>query len=1137
MNNTMRFNSLLIVVVALVVRMTAVGQVACFDKGLDGWKAWGEGDSSCVSTLGHAAPGCVALECGRGQVMTLHREFALKPGRYLVSAWLRGADIQDGLWGFAVWLFYSVGGDDTTTVVKDIKGTFEWSRVSYTLDVPAESKKTDIWIRLKAAGLLWIDDISVEPYAGEPVKYRFDRSESPFPKPNPVGVGLMCENCYRWWAPTASHCLVCGAALVPVAGGGVTNALASQPAERLLLGFEPESQAVEAKRFPQREPASTSATQGKYSGVVRFGRYNNLTFQDPEMRDWSGYDYIGMDVFNPLPTLESFNVTISDMPGSSYWNQLNHVTRLAPGWNQLRFHVNRYVGERGSVKIKRYLDLHNIHRMWFAIAPENKRQVDAPFLVDNIRLLKAPPAPAPVAGMKAFDFVAEKFRAQRGFLPILENHRYHSDVGFGFIDAHVWRSHDSQYADTLNRDGVFVDSGTFAVDVPDGRYLVMLCVNALGYWNEHFWNHRQVTVEGRVVLDETRTNVASRVADFLRFQDIEPELKDDPYDLYLGELFKPLVTEVEVKDGRLEIGFSGDQSGVCLNWLLVAPVERRPAVDVFLRELRQVQKDEFANLARMVTPAAVVEEGAVSETQRKAELYTALVDSDVLVRPNDILATSGTEIRLEGGVGERPLQSFMVRNLGTVAAPLQLSLSPLVAADGGARILPEPDWVRRAVNQYQCHSYNHETFEIAPRFLRRLGPEGITLVPGRSLMAWCQIPIRAGDKPGTYHGELTVKLGAAATVYPVVLTVHPYVLPPLDVGAGFLGFDLIRFLFNPPPDAAEFSKVMRRNTLDQLACRGFSTWSGLPPADLVRHGTEWRVESPEGDDMMAYAKSIGFNQLVFTYGGGLESVLNLDNQGEIAGVPQADYRRISAAALKVAISNWLPVSVTYSDEAAGYSSAVARDMKRSEILKTHYPFLRRSGATAVHGTMGEGAAELNRQFTDVLLSSQTREEAERIKSRGDKWGFYNMSLGLFTYDRPAFGLGLFVMREHGLDYLLNWALSFANNYPYYDLDGREHDAMMLFPRIDGELCAALKFEWAAQGVEDCRMLMLLQKLAKDAGPRGADSLAWVAQHGSAVDPYAQGIDAYPGHLTHTMKSHDCEALRRETRRRILELVK
>jgi hypothetical protein len=211
-------------------------------------------------------------------------------------------------------------------------------------------------------------------------------------------------------------------------------------------------------------------------------------------------------------------------------------------------------------------------------------------------------------------------------------------------------------------------------------------------------------------------------------------------------------------------------------------------------------------------------------------------------------------------------------------------------------------------------------------------------------------------------------------------------------------------------------------------------------------------------------------------------------------------------------------------------------MKRAEILKTYYPFLRRSGATAVRGAMGKQASDLNRQFTDLLLSSQTQAYADGLKASGAKWGFYNISLGLFTYDRPAFGQGLFVMRKHGMDYLLNWALSLANNYPYYDLDGREHDAMMLFPRTDGELGAALKFEWAAQGVEDCRMLMLLEQLAGAAGPRGAESKAWVDAHGSAVDPYAQADTSYPAKLTRERTAKDCEAFRRELRKRILELL-
>lgn len=1122
---------------SMVLASSAWGaMISDFAKGKQEWSAWGDGSSSWVSTLGHEAPGCIALECGAGQTMTLHKAFTLAPGRYRVTAWLRGDDIQMGGWGCAVWLFYSTStNDQVSTVVKDLHGSFNWSKASYTIDVPQGLKATQIWFRLKASGSLWLDDISVEAYDGAPIAWSFEPSSIPLPAPSAPGTGILCDNCYRWWPSGSLACPLCGAALEPVGQPGQSLSNQAVTAERLLLGFEPESATNETGRSNLRDIRDGSASGGSHAAVIRYGVYNNLNMTQPGMRDWAGYDYLAMDVFSPSPDLEPFAVMISDLAGSSYWNQLNHLTRLAPGWNHLRFHVNRYVGERGSVKIKRYLDLHHIERMWFAVAPEGAKKLTGEFLIDNIRLEKGAPVPAPGEGIRAFDFTSEKFRAQAGFTAILEKHRYHKDVGFGFREAQVWRTHDSEYADSLNRSGIFLNKGKFQVDVPEGRYVVYLCLNALGYWYEHFWSHRQVSVQGQVVLDEARTNVASRLADFLRFQDVEPQPSDNPYDLYLSGIFAPLIVETDVHDRGLELAFSGDQSGVCLNWLIVAPAAKRHEVDRYLQELVPLQKEEFANQCRLVTRTPVVESNAVARVSGDSHLYTALINSDVVVRPDDLYATQGESIHLEGGVGERPLQSILIRNCDSRSHRLKVTLSALASADGVGRIEPDADGVRRAVNQYQCHSYNHETYELAPRYLRRLGVEGVEVPARQSLMVWCQIPITAAMRPGPYHGNLSIEMEGASQAYPVELTVYPYALPPLDVGAGFLGFDVIRLGFNPPPGTAEMNMAWRRKTLAALVCRGFNTWSGMPEMKLVKHGDAWRAESPEGDDLMAYAKSLGLTQTIYTYGGGLNAVLALDAAGPVNDLPLDEYRRVSATAIREAVSNWLPLSVTFSDEAAGYTGTIERDLKRARMLAQYYPFLRRSGATGILGKMGEQSAELNEGFTDLLVSSQDAAHAARIKARGASWGFYNICLGLFTYDRPAFGKGLFVMRKHGMDVMLNWALGNSNNYPYYDLDGREYDAMMMFPRADGELCAALKLEWAAQGVEDCRLMMLLEERARAAGAKGKAALDWIASQGEAVDPYADGENAYPGRLCLQMTARDCEALRQEVRRRIREL--
>ena len=1122
----------------LIATLLLAGQPAqagayasAFAKNLDGWQAGGEGEWSHNSGLGHGAPGCIEFVCGKGQQMTMYRRLDLAPGRHRVTAWLRAFDVAKGEWNQSIMIFHNAGTQEAF-VVRNLQGTFDWSRVDFTMEVTATNRPTTVWFRLKSSGTLWLDDISVEPFEGEPMAYTFTAAENPFPSPNPPGQGIRCPSCYRWMPDDRDRCSLCGTPLAHIAGPSAADQ--TQPDTRILLGFEAEDEAVEGNRHYFTD-YSDQATQGARSALMKPGSYYNTRFKDPGMSDWSGYDYLALDVYNPQPDLERFAIALNDKPASGYWDQLNHLTSLMPGWNHLRFHVNRYVGERGSVRIKRYLNLANIQRFWISVAPENPGGLTNAFLVDNIRLIKAPPPPAIPEGAQLFDFVAEDFRAQRGFLPILDRHRYHPDVGFGFLNANLWRSHDSIYADDLNRDGIFIRSGKFVVDVPNGRYTVALGARHLGYWSEHFWTRRKIEIEGQVVVDETRTNTAQRLAFDLQFEDVEPEPGDHPYDLYLRGLFAPVRTVVEVTDGQLDLSFAASDCGVCLNWLIVAPAEQDSAVTRFLTELDPLLKSEFDDTARLVTRPARVDAEAISSAQSEAGLYTALVGASVQARPGDILRSSGAAIAFEGGVGQRPLQALLVRNLGAGTQPLRLTVSALTSADGRS-LAPAADWVRRAVNQYQCHSYNHETYELAPRYLRPM-EDSYALPAARTLLTWLQIPVTPDMAPGLYTGTLSVALGEAQEQYPVALTVHPYTLPGLDIPAGHFGLDPVNLQYETPADGPAARIAYRHRVLDMLAERGFTAWSSLPPAALEKVGEEWVVVAPEIDDLMAKAKALGFRHMIMTYGGGLMDILRLDQTGDIAGLSQEEYRRVSAAALQKKCAEWLPLSVTCSDEAAGYSSMVGRDLKRLAILKTHYPFLGRSGASAPHESSAE-AQELNFAFTEVLLSSQTRAYADLLKEKGVEWGMYNQSTGLFQYDRPSFGLGVYVMKRHGMKHFYNFGLTLFQNLPYYDLDGREYDSAVIYPRQDGSVLAGLKFEWAALGIEDCRLLMLLEQLVDAAGPEADAARQWLDATARQVDPYAAGLHprGYLAGLTFNTTEADMELFRAELQRHVAELT-
>jgi hypothetical protein len=119
--------------------------------------------------------------------------------------------------------------------------------------------------------------------------------------------------------------------------------------------------------------------------------------------------------------------------------------------------------------------------------------------------------------------------------------------------------------------------------------------------------------------------------------------------------------------------------------------------------------------------------------------------------------------------------------------------------------------------------------------------------------------------------------------------------------------------------------------------------------------------------------------------------------------------------------------------------------------------------------------------------------------RNNKWGAYNATPGNLDDPRFSFGPGLFYAHKSGLSHYLEWHSSAVNNYPYFDLDGRESDVVMFMPRSSGELQSTLRFELATEGLHILRKLILLDKaLQKNTHPDLMKAKEWLKdiQNGS-----------------------------------------
>ena len=844
---------------------------------------------------------------------------------------------------------------------------------------------------------------------------------------------------------------------------------------RQLFDFEISDQQNERAHIRLKRFSNKMASSGQFSAVFPYGKYIHMDVTKPTIGNWQGYDFLLLDIYNPLSRQASFSAAIKDGQSGGYWDQLNHHNKLSPGWNTIRIRLNIYVGERGSVRHQRYLNLAKLKTCWFAIEAEKQLTVRETFYIDNIRLEKLS-ALSQFAGLKLFDFVTDEAFAFPGFTPVTKLHNYDQQRGYGFRNAHIWRVHDSQYADLLHRDAIIVTKGSFIVHLPNGSYTVRLVPEMLGYWEPPFWRQRKISIQKKVVLKETRLHAKDYLADFLRFSDVEPQAQDNPYDLYMKPIFRAVQVKTQVTNGELVIQFAADPTGVALNALMIWPTSKNKQAETFLSRLNERLKADFTADIRLVGNSVnSVDSASTSKTNNLFRLGQVRLE-DVFMQKLNLPQVAIKQIKLQGGTSERPYQMVKIDGFAP-QKKLQVQVSDLKSAKHV--IKRRHVNLSYAVNRFVSQNANHETYALLPSLLRQLPADGLVDLNHRSeLYLWVQIPVRSQFVAGRYQGNLTIRIGRQKKVLPLTLNVFPYQLPRVDFPVGFLGIQPIDFAHFTGVDVEKVEKEWTRKALTIIADRGFTTWSGLPVSSVAVDFNQQKMELPEMDAFMAFARGLGFTGPIFSYGSLFFDRL-LSGKGVKKTPPMSinlyKYKLASLLKSKMKGADWLPIVFTFSDEAGGFSNRLEKDVAYAQMLKKSFPLILRGGFSSMIQPQRR-AYQLNMLFTDGSYSNVDKKVAAQISSRGARWGVYNAAAEPHENPRFSMGEGLYIARKHGLSHRLAWHFSGWQNYPYYDLDGREYDAAMVYPRMNGLIDTSLKFELATTGLEDYRLLTLLETL-------------------------------------------------------------
>lgn len=956
-----------------------------FSDSLQGFGSWGDGHAVIDSEQGFKEKGSVRLSTDYSNTQTIHFETSKLSGLYQISFYIRAENVLSDERNNSFWHFFD-RGQGTENVFTNLSGSYNWRKVEYT--VAMNDHKLLIWFRLKSTGKVWIDDLKIENVS-DPVPLSIDKA-----------------------LPLKSMSVI-------------YQGTSSVGRKKSLLDFE---------KLTSPHPFVVNLVNDSKMGKLKLHEFYNLEPLNYEQGNWENYDYINLEVFNPNDDVVLFSMALGDYRSTDYWTQLNHKSSLAPGLNKLSFPLRQFIGERGSHRFRRYLDLKSIKKWFIILDPNETKSNLKDFWIDNISLEKREILARP-SGIWSYDFTSQNNDVPSNSVRVLSHDLYTPSRGFGFVAPEFWRVEDSVYAPSDLRYTIGIMKGSFRVRLPNGKYTLFLNVERLGYWDVSFWSNREIYLNSKIVFKEVRSKNQDFLDDYLLFSNIIPQGEDNPYDLYLEKVFRYLNFDVEVKNGELDIGFIADATGISLNHLIITGQDKKAKALEYLSSLRNARKKEFNRISRKVSPPPFEGQSTTKLIQLKQDL-----------REEQTYPEMSKSISWIGVKGESLYQVVELRGEGDVSFKV---------SGKDEKYFKDNLKIHEIVPQIISPDLNHETYFYAGKFLKPFTK--LKLTKGRARFVLLEIAHNSLNR-AKLGASLEIKIGKASFHFPIEFETLPFDLPQIDFPVGFFGPEPLQLNYVNSEGVEKAKEEYRLLAIKKLADAGFTTFTGLPS------------EIGSLSRLVHFANNAGMSKTYFSYGGSFPGELIEKGEAHL-------YSILDKMNAKLVY--------TFSDEAGGYSDKIAEDLEKAKHLKNEYPILLRGGFTNLND---KSLNELNSYF-DFPFYSHLKGS---IPVKG--WGAYNAAPG--TLDDPRFVLsaGLYYARKRGLTHYLEWHSSAIHNFPYYDLDGRESDIELFMAAPNKTLYPTLKFIKARQGIQAFRKIQLLSDLTqKQVNKRNKEFLHKVEQ--------------------------------------------
>jgi len=985
----------------------------------------------------------------------------LEPGRYRVTAYLRGLDIGVGIWNQTTEFMFA-----GKYMPLNKNGTFGWTRLHYVGEVTERRDFSHPSFGLMAPGYLWVDDVSVERVGGDvaltptPV---LGQEEKPIaPAGELIGHVVRCGECgYRNLAAW-ERCYACGSLLA-----ARQKAVVHEPI-RSITSFE------DRNPFSGGTVVTAHATDGD-----RALRIDKSYAVMDGAQDWSGYDYIMADVHTDARSPIRLYFEVRDTATRDYWTRVNYTTVIPPGSSTLTIPTSLYVGEKS--RPGRPLLLNAITRVVFSIGEEP----EAPLFIDHVRLEKdTETAGVLFDGLWAFDLGPGSGPVMEGFTRLDVSKRYSEGRGYGWKDARFWRALDALQPEPLYQDFICVERGGLAIDVPNGKYRVFVNMDSpSGYWGEvQCYRRRALVVEGVARVDTmTFTDFKHH---YYRFWNTEDLPWDNTFDKYQEPYFNEKLVDVEVRDGQLNIAFEGENWGCCVSAIVVYPLTRAAEGARFLKFVKARRRFHFDNYFKRVLhrPTGVVagvgdlgpDRGRPADRNRGLIFFSRDWMQDVYYNDQPLPGERVERIRGSAFAGESEPVTVSVLPLNHLGR-CTLSVSPLLGP-GGASI--PSGAIDAGTVQYRISRVTMEgsVYTISPRLI--LPGRSVDLPKDITRRFWLTVNVPTDAVPGVYQGCIKISTSQGVEFsLPLEFTVHRGALDPVDIPVGPWGHTI-----NLPwmgEERIEWNRAMARKSLKKLRSYGFTTASGLPRISFrgFKDGAP-DIDFSAGDAQMQMFRDHGFTMPVVTYCPfiGLNTYYRDENAMRAAGL--SDYsqfiRILFTAVQKHAdASGWLPVYWNIGDEPIG------EDLKRSIANAEEYRRAFPDGPplfTAASSFRGSDPEDPHFRLSKALhvadWNGHDEESVNLLDRNGGHWAFYNGG------NRWTYGVYLYkAVKQFNMKFRLSWHWNVVAGDPYYALDCREDDYAWCNSSPDGNLIPSVQFERLREGLDDYRRMLTLKRLA------------------------------------------------------------